>query len=100
MNFATLEVARHVMVWVAASDLSAEARTPWIVFILDDCAYFSRGFMNHLDYFHLLSSHKKSPYTMFSERNLPSVVPLSFGVILLRLACLPRARGNARRVGG
>ena len=31
---------------------------------------------------------------MFSERNLPSVVPLSFGVILLRLVCLPRARGN------
>ena len=42
-----------MVVWVAASDLSAEARTPWIVFILDDCTYFSRGFMNHLDHFHL-----------------------------------------------
>ena len=39
---------------VVAGDLSAEARTPWKVFILDDCVYFSRGFMNHLDHFHLL----------------------------------------------
>ena len=54
MNFATLEVARHVVVWVAASDLSAEARTPWIVFILDDCTYFSPIYPNHLDHFHVL----------------------------------------------
>ena len=39
---------------VAASDLSAEARTPWIVFILDDCTYFSPNITNHLDHFHLL----------------------------------------------
>ena len=54
MNFATLEVARRVPVWVAASDLSAEAWTPWIVFILDDYAYFSPNITNHLDHFHLV----------------------------------------------
>ena len=42
-----------MLVWVVASDLSAEARTPWIVFILDDCAYFSPNITNHLDHFHL-----------------------------------------------
>ena len=54
MKFATLEVARHVVVWVAASDLSAEARTPWIVFMGHDYAYFSPIYPNHLDHFHVL----------------------------------------------